>query len=162
GFPMYNPNFQDKRIRQAISMVIDRQAIIDAVFDGRFTPASGLVSPNFDGYRANVCKYCSKNVEQAKQLLAAAGGWKGGKLEVWANAGADHEKWLQAVGDQIKAALGIDYELKVNLQFAQYLDTADQKGFDGLFRLGWGPDYPVVETYLAPLYASNGSSNNSK
>src|SRR5262249_15278185 len=117
---------------------------------------------NFDGYRANVCKYCSKNVEQAKQLLAAAGGWKGGKLELWANAGADHEKWLQAVGDQIKAALGIDYELKVNLQFAQYLDTADQKGFDGLFRLGWGPDYPVVETYLAPLYASNGSSNNSK
>jgi ABC-type oligopeptide transport system substrate-binding subunit len=162
GFPLYNQNFQDKRIRQAISLVIDRQAIIDAVFDGRFTPASGLVSPNFDGYRANVCKYCSKNVEQAKQLLAAAGGWKGGKLELWANAGADHEKWLQAVGDQIKAALGIDYELKVNLQFAQYLDTADQKGFDGLFRLGWGPDYPVVETYLAPLYASNGSSNNSK
>jgi ABC-type oligopeptide transport system substrate-binding subunit len=162
GYPLYDPNFQDKRIRQAISMVIDRQAIIDAIFDGRFTPATGLVSPNFAGARANVCKYCKKDVDAAKALLAAAGGWKGGKLQLWANAGADHEKWLQAVGDQIKAALGIDYELKVNLQFAQYLETADNKGFTGPFRLGWGPDYPYIETYLAPLYATNGSSNNSK
>jgi len=163
GFPLYDPAFSDKRIRQAISMVIDRQAIIDAIFDGRFTPAAGLVSPNFDGYRANVCKYCKTDVTAAKALLAAAGGWPAGKkLELWANAGADHEKWLQAAGDQIKAALGIDYELKVNLQFAQYLETADNKGFDGPFRLGWGPDYPYIETYLAPLYATTGSSNNSK
>jgi len=162
GFPLYNPNFQDKRIRQAISLVIDRQAIIDAIFDGRFTVATGLVSPNFNGARANVCAYCKKDIDKAKALLAAAGGWKGGKLQLWANAGADHEKWLQAAGDQIKAALGIDYELKVNLQFAQYLDTADNKGFTGPFRLGWGPDYPYIETYLAPLYATDGSSNNSK
>jgi ABC-type transport system substrate-binding protein len=162
GFPLYDANFQDKRIRQAISMVIDRQAIIDAIFDGRFFPAGGVISPNFDGFRANVCKYCKKDVDAAKKLLADAGGWKGGKLQLWANAGADHEKWLQAVGDQIKAALGIDYELKVNLQFAQYLETADNKGFTGPFRLGWGPDYPFIETYLAPLYATTGSSNNSK
>jgi len=162
GYPLYDANFKDKRIRQAISMVIDRQAIIDAIFDGRFTVAGGLVSPNFEGYRANVCKYCKKDVDAAKALLAAAGGWKGGKLQLWANAGADHEKWLQAAGDQIKAALGIDYELKVNLQFAQYLQTGDNSGFTGPFRLGWGPDYPYIETYLAPLYATDGSSNNSK
>jgi len=162
GFPLYDPNFQDKRIRQAISMAVDRQAIIDAIFDGRFIPATGLISPNFDGYRANVCKYCKKDVDAAKKLLADAGGWKGGKLELWANAGADHEKWLQAFGDQVKAALGIDYELKVNLQFAQYLETGDNKGFTGPFRLGWGPDYAWPETYLAPLYATTGSSNNSR
>ncbi len=161
GFPLYNDNFKDKRVRQAMSMAIDRQAIIDAVFDGRFTPATGVVSPNFDGFRANVCQYCKLDVAQAKSLLAAAGGWKGGKLELWANAGAGHDKWLQAVGDQIKANLGIDYELKVSLPFAQYLETADNRGFTGPFRLGWGPDYPVIETYLAPLYATGGSSNNS-
>ena len=162
GFPLYNDNFKDKRVRQAFSLAIDRQAIIDAVFDGRFSPAQGVVSPLFDGYRPGVCTNCKTDVAKAKQLLADAGGWKGGKLQLWANAGAGHEKWLQAAGDQIKAALGIDYELKINLQFAQYLETADNKGFDGPFRLGWGPDYPWLETYLAPLYATNGSSNNSK
>jgi oligopeptide transport system substrate-binding protein len=161
GFPLYNPNFKEKKIRQAFSMAIDRQAIIDAVFDGRFTPATGLVSPTFEGFRADACKYCKFDATQAKQLLQEAGGWKGGKLTLWANAGAGHDKWLQAVGDQLKANLGIDYQLKVNLQFPEYLATADGKKFTGPFRLGWGPDYPVMETYLKPLYGTGGSSNNS-
>ncbi|WP_416902419.1 peptide ABC transporter substrate-binding protein [Micromonospora echinospora] len=161
GMPTYNPNFKDKRIRQAISMVIDRQSIIDAVFNGRFTPASGYVAPSFEGARENVCQYCKKDVEKAKQLLAEAGGWKGGKLTLWANAGAGHDAWLQAVGDQIEAALGIDYELKVNLQFAEYLETADNKKFTGPFRLGWSADYPFLESYLAPLYSTGADSNNS-
>jgi ABC-type transport system substrate-binding protein len=161
GMPLYNPNFKDKRIRQALSMSIDRKGIIDAVFDGRYTPAQGFVAPTFEGYRAVCSKYCTQDVAQAKKLLAEAGGWKGGKLTLWANAGAGHEKWLQAFGDQVKKALGIDYEIKTNLQFPEYLATADAKKFTGPFRLGWGPDYPVMETYLAPLYGTKASSNNS-
>ncbi|MBQ1025694.1 ABC transporter substrate-binding protein [Micromonospora sp. C95] len=162
GMPLYQDIFKDKRIRQALSLSIDRQSIIDAVFDGRYTPASGYVAPTFEGAREGVCKYCTKDVEKAKQLLADAGGWPAGeKLILWANAGAGHDLWLQAVGDQIKEALGIDYELKVNLQFAEYLETADQKKFTGGFRLGWGPDYPFMETYLYPLYGTGAGSNNS-
>jgi ABC-type transport system substrate-binding protein len=161
GMPLYNANFKDKRIRQALSMSIDRKGIIDAVFDGRYTPAQGFVAPTFEGYRPVCSKYCTQNVEEAKKLLAEAGGWKGGKLTLWANAGAGHEKWLQAFGDQVKKALGIDYEIKTNLQFPEYLATADAKKFTGPFRLGWGPDYPVMETYLAPLYGTGASSNNS-
>ncbi|GAB3858257.1 ABC transporter substrate-binding protein [Micromonospora andamanensis] len=162
GMPLYQDTFKDKRIRQALSLSIDRQSIIDAVFDGRFTPASGYVAPSFEGAREGVCKYCAKDVEKAKQLLAEAGGWPAGeKLILWANAGAGHDLWLQAVGDQIKEALGIEYELKVNLQFAEYLETADQKKFTGGFRLGWGPDYPFMETFLYPLYGTGAGSNNS-
>ena len=162
GLPLYNENFKDKRVRQAISLSVNRKSIIDAVFDGRFTPATGLVAPTFEGYRENACKYCVQDVAKAKALLAEAGGWKGGKLVLWANAGAGHEQWLQAFGDQVKAALGIDYELKTNLQFPEYLATGDASKFTGPFRLGWGPDYPVVETYLKPLYGTGGSSNNTK
>ncbi|WP_018255734.1 peptide ABC transporter substrate-binding protein [Salinispora mooreana] len=162
GLPLYNDAFTDKRIRQAFSMAIDRQSIVDAVFDGRYTPATGFVAPIFDGARPGVCTYCKQDVDKAKELLAAAGGWpEGKKLTLWANAGSGHEDWLQAVGDQIKNALGIDYELKVNLQFAEYLEVADNREFTGPFRLGWGPDYPFLETYLTPLYASGNDSNNS-
>ena len=161
GLPTYNDAFKDKRVRQALSLAIDRQPIIDAVFDGRFAPATGLVAPTFPGYREGACTYCKQDVAKAKQLLADAGGWKGGKLVLWANAGAGHEQWLQAVGDQIKSGLGIDYELKTNLQFPEYLATGDSKKFTGPFRLGWGPDYPVVETYLYPLYGTGSDSNSS-
>jgi peptide/nickel transport system substrate-binding protein len=161
GLPLYNENFKDKRIRQALSLSIDRQAIIDAVFDGRFTPATAFIAPTFQGGRENVTPYTKPDPAKAKQLLAEAGGWKGGKLTLWANAGAGHEKWLQAVGDQIKAALGIDYELKTNLQFPEYLATGTDHKFTGPFRLGWGPDYPFLESYLTPLYGTKGSQNNS-
>ncbi|GAA2520231.1 ABC transporter substrate-binding protein [Pilimelia columellifera] len=160
GLPLYNKNFEDVRIRKAISMAVDRSAIVKAAFDDRFVPATGLVSPTFPGYRADVCKACKLDVVEAKKLLGEAGGWKGGKLTLWANAGAAHEKWLQIFGDQVKQNLGIDYELKVNLQFPEYLATADSNKFTGPFRLGWGPDYPVIETYLKPLYGTGGSSNN--
>jgi ABC-type oligopeptide transport system substrate-binding subunit len=161
GLPLYKPEFADPKIRQALSLAIDRQAIIDAIFDGRFSAAQGVVSPNFDGYRAGVCANCKYDPAKAKALLAEAGGFKGGKITLWANAGAGHDKWLQAVGDGWKKDLGIEYELNTTLQFPEYLAKGDNKQFTGPFRLGWGPDYPVLETYLAPLYGSGGSSNNS-
>ncbi|GHJ46057.1 putative peptide ABC transporter DppA [Catellatospora sp. TT07R-123] len=161
GLPLYDARFQDKKIRQALSLAIDRQAIIDAVFDGRFSAAQGVVSPNFLGYRDGACANCKYDPVKAKSLLDEAGGWKGGKIVLWANAGAGHEKWMQAVGDGWKKDLGIDYELNTSLQFPEYLAKGDQKKFDGPFRLGWGPDYPWFETYLAPLYGTGGSSNNS-
>ncbi|WP_018215642.1 peptide ABC transporter substrate-binding protein [Salinispora vitiensis] len=160
GLPLYDDAFKDKRIRQAFSMAIDRQSIIDAVFDGRYTPATGFVAPIFDGAREGVCTYCKQDVEMAKKLLEEAGGWpEGKKLILWANSGSGHDAWLQAVGDQIKSALGIDYELKVNLLFAEYLEVADNREFTGPFRLGWGPDYPFMETYLAPVFGTGADSN---
>lgn len=160
GLPLYLPQFEDARVRQAISLAIDRQPIIDAVFDGTRTPATGLVSPNFDGYREGVCEFCVYDPERAQQLLEEAGGWQGGTLKLEANAGAGHEDWMQAVGDQLRENLGIDYELAINLEFPEYLARSDADEFEGAFRLGWGPDYPVMETYLAPLYGTGGSSNN--
>lgn len=163
GFPLYDAKWADKNLRQALSLAIDRQAIIDAVFSGRFSVAQGVVSPNFEGYRAGVCKLCVQDVAKAKQLFDAWGGpAKLGKVTLWANAGAGHDAWLQAVGDQWKKNLGIDYELNVTLQFPEYLATGDASKFTGPFRLGWGPDYASLETYLGPLYSTGGSSNNSK
>jgi peptide/nickel transport system substrate-binding protein len=158
--PVYQDAYKNKKLRQAISMSIERQPIIDAVFQGRFTPAKSFSPPNFPGGRDNTCKYCDFNADKAKQALAEAGGWPAGKkLELWFNAGAGHEVWMQAAGDQIKKTLGIDYELKGQLQFAQYLETADAKKMTGPFRQGWLPDYPLSENYLTPMYGTGASSN---
>lgn len=161
GMPLYQKQFDNKQLRQAFSMAIDRQAIIDAIFDGALSPATGFVAPSFDGYREGLCEYCEYNPEEAKKLFDEAGGFDG-KLQLWANGGAGHEEWLQAVGDGFKSTFGIDYDLKVDItDFGQYLELADNFEFTGPFRLGWGPDYPVMETYLAPLYGTKASSNSS-
>jgi ABC-type transport system substrate-binding protein len=161
GFPMYDDAFKDKRIRQALSLAIDRQAINRALYNGTYTPATSLISPNFPGARSSACTYCAYDVQRAKNLLTAAGGWSGGLLQLWTIAGADQQVCCNRSATQIKAGLGIDYELQVSCGRPSTTKRPAIRGFTGPFQLGWAPDYPYVETYLAPLYATGGSANSS-
>jgi ABC-type oligopeptide transport system substrate-binding subunit len=158
GWPHYLPEYDNVDLRRAFSLAIDRQAIIDAALGGTQTPATGWVSPLFDGARDGVCEYCTYDPEEAQRLFDQAGGFDG-TMVLTANAGADHETWMQALGDQLNQNLGIEYELNVDQQFAEYLDTLGAEEAEGPFRLGWGPDNPIMETYLTQLYATGSSSN---
>ena len=62
---------------------------------------------------------------------------------------------MEAVGNQLRENLGLDYTLRGDLAFAEYLPLADEKGFTGPFRLGWAMDYPSPQNYLEPLYSTS-------
>jgi oligopeptide transport system substrate-binding protein len=154
GYPTYDPRFSDPRVRQALSMGIDRQAIADAIFQGTRTPADAYIAPVVDGYRKGACEYCTLDVDRANQLLDEAGFDRSQPIELWFNAGAGHDAWVQAAGNQLRENLGIDYVLRGDLDFAQYLPLLDEKGMTGPFRLGWSMDYPSPQNYLEPLYST--------
>ena len=161
GLPLYNDNFKDKRIRQALSLrSTGSRSSTRSSTAGTPRPRASSARPSRASAptSASTARRTSRRPRSCSRRPVAG---RVASCPSWANAGAGHEKWLQAVGDQIKAALGIDYEIKVNLQFPEYLATADANKFTGPFRLGWGPDYPVIESYLKPLYGTGGSSNNS-
>ncbi|MEU8580801.1 peptide ABC transporter substrate-binding protein [Streptomyces abikoensis] len=157
AFPTYDARFKDKRVRQALSMAVDRKALVDDLYAGAHVPAAGFVSPVFPGAR-NSCGYCVYDPERARKLLAEAGGWQGGKLELWTNSGADHQVWMAALGEQLKKNLGIDYEVKADLPYSQYVDKIHTNSMTGMFRSGWNSDYPSMENFLNPLYGKNGST----
>ena len=160
GFPLYNDQFQDVRLRRAFSMAIDRQAIIDAIFNGSFTPAGSLVSPVVAGARENPCgKYCTYNPEEAKRLFEQAGGFDG-PLTLWFNSGSGHEEWMESVSNQLRTNLGIENVRFKSLEFAEYLQLLDNEKVTGPFRFGWVMDYPSAQNYLEPIYSTTGSSNN--
>jgi len=153
GFPVYDPRFADKRVRQAFSMAIDREAITEAIFQGTRAPADAAVAPTVDGYREGACQYCEFDPEAAAALLAETDFDTSQPVELWFNSGADHDAWVQAVGNQLRENLGVDYQLRGDLDFSQYLPLADEQGFTGPFRLGWVMDYPSAQNYLEPLYS---------
>ncbi len=155
GFPTYDPRFQDKRVRQAFSMAVDRNAITEAIFNGTRQPAFSAISPVVDGSRDDACTYCEYKPDEAKALLAETGFDTSKPVDLWFNAGAGHDEWVQAVGNQLRDNLGITYKLQGGLQFAEYLPKADAKGFTGPFRLGWAMDYPSPQNYLEPLYSTS-------
>jgi|GEM_PF-1714085 len=166
AFPSYLDDTFTKEHRQALSMAIDRELLIEKIFNGSGTAAHSVIPSNLGG-RDEVCPSWDYNPFKAKELWDAAGPLDG--FDVWFNQGGGHETWIEAVVNMWGNTLGLDTS-KVTFQsaeWADYLDHADNGEFTGPFRLGWGMDYPSPLNFLEPLYASymtaaDGGSNASE
>ena len=159
GFPTKEAPYDNPQVRQAISMSIDRQLIVDQVLNGLAFPSTDIVTPPIPGSRDDACGYCTYDPEQAKQLLEEAGvDPEGETLTYYFNADAGHDQWVEAAARQVQENLGFDYELEAQ-EWAQYLKFLDGESFTGPFRLGWSLDYPSPENYLRPIVGTGGDSN---
>ena len=147
------------KVRQAISMAIDRPTIIKEIFNNAFTPATGWVSPVVDGYKEGTCgEYCTYDPEKAKQLLEEGGGYDG-KLTLTYNGDGGHKEWTEAVCNSVNKAIGIDCVATPAVDFKTMLTKLGEDELKGMFRMGWVMDYPSIENYLAPIYGKGASSN---
>ncbi|MPZ71092.1 MAG: ABC transporter substrate-binding protein [Actinobacteria bacterium] len=159
AFPTTIPPYDNTDIRMAMSMAIDRQPIIDAIYNGSLQAADAFVSPVVDGYRPGACgQACVYDPEAAKALFDEAGGIDG-PVTMWFNSGAGHEEWMEAVANQWRQTLGIEEIVFESLEFADYLGRLDEGTIEGPFRLAWAMDYPSAENYIGPIHAPGGSSN---
>jgi oligopeptide transport system substrate-binding protein len=158
GFPTFQEEFKNVDVRRAISMAVNRQEITDQIFLGAQTPATGFVSPAVAGFRENTCgDNCKYDPAAAKTLYDAAKGPK--KITVTYNADGGHKAWVDAMCNQINKSLGVECTGVGEPKFADLLTKVEKKEPVGLIRLGWVMDYPLMENYLGPLYATGGSSN---
>ncbi|GAB2590079.1 ABC transporter substrate-binding protein [Streptomyces capparidis] len=167
-FPLYNKNWdldKTRKVRQGISMLIDRKSITEKIFANTRTPAKDYTSPvlgESGGYSDTICgEFCEYNVEKGKQLIEEGGGLPGGKLTLTSNIDTgSHKDWMDAVCNQINNALGKD-KCIVNTvgTFADYRNQIHADEMTGLFRAGWQMDYPLIDNFLTPLYKTGASSN---
>lgn len=158
AFPTYDPKFSKVEVRKAISMAIDRDQIVNAIFKGSQTSARSFVSPVVAGYRADTCgDACKYNPTAAKEMYNSAGG--PASLTIAYNADGGHKDWVDATCNQLKTNLGVQCTGQPEAKFADLLTKLDKKQNVGMFRMGWVMDYPSMENYLGPLYTTNGSSN---
>ncbi|MEU4712603.1 ABC transporter substrate-binding protein [Micromonospora purpureochromogenes] len=158
AFPIYDARFKNADLRKAISLSINRQEISDKIFFGNRKPADSWANPLTPGAKPGNCTACKYDPEQAKQLLAKAGGFKG-QLKLYYNADASHKEWMEAVAQQIKTTLQIDAVAVGVPTFAVFRQNINAHKMDGMYRAGWQQDYPDVENWVNPLYVTGGSSN---
>ncbi|MDQ1568020.1 MAG: oligopeptide transport system substrate-binding protein [Actinomycetota bacterium] len=147
-----NPPLMKAEARKAISLAIDRQAIIDGVFKGFQTKATSMIPPALKAfYQPDVCAECgAPDLVKAKKMAAESGIPPGTKVSLAFNTGGGHEAWVQAVQEQLQQGLG----LKVDIQpspFAELLTKEKAANATGLFRAAWSADYPSGENFLFPL-----------
>ncbi|SCE72035.1 oligopeptide transport system substrate-binding protein [Micromonospora haikouensis] len=158
AFPIYDKRFQDPKLRRAISLSINRQEITDKIFFGNRKPADSWANPLTPGAAPGNCTACQFNVDEAKKLLAEAGGFSG-ELVMYYNADASHKEWMEAVAQQVKTNLGINARAEGVPTFAVFRQNINAHKMKGAYRAGWQQDYPDVENWVNPLYVTGGSSN---
>jgi len=143
GFPTWDKRFDNIETRQAISLAIDRQAIITALLKGNATVAQGVAPASLPGGGQTDCEYCALDVAKAKSLLADAGGWSG-PLTLYTYSDPTNEAVLGAIANQLRTNLGIDATAETQPVDQLYKNFAD-KSIKGAFLLYSG-------TNIANLY----------
>jgi ABC-type oligopeptide transport system substrate-binding subunit len=158
GFPLWDNTFARKELRQAISLAIDRNAIVRAIYDNTRAPAFSVINPLVPGSRPDACSLCRYDPARARSLLAAAGGWHG-PLQLWLSTSPENQPALEALANMLRTNLGIT-DIRFNvLDFSQFLSVVKARKVTGPFFSNWLMDYPSPHTYIAPLYTAGARTN---
>jgi oligopeptide transport system substrate-binding protein len=160
AIPAFLPEYQNPKVRQAISMAIDRQLIIDKIFNGTRVPMNGWVNPAASGFKDGTCgEFCKFDAAKAKALLAEAGGFKGTQISIGYNGDASHKGWVDATCNSIETALGVKCVGIAYPTFGEFRTLVGEGKMTGMSRAGWQQDYPSIENWLNPLLKTGASSN---
>jgi peptide/nickel transport system substrate-binding protein len=127
-----NPLGQDARVRQALELSLDRDALNQVVFDGEFLPGNQWVSPQ-NPYYAKNDPAPKRDVAKAKALLKAAGR-PNPSFTLMVPIGPENERAAQVIQSMAREA-GFDIKLQVT-EFARALDMATQGKMEAFF-VGW-------------------------
>ena len=150
--------FTDVRVRRALAMAIDRDAIAGPVMRGSRAPARAFVPPNTAGYSSTASM--PTDYTEARRLLAEAGfsGGKGfPKFEITMNADPVNTKVFEAIQQMWRRELGIDCTL-ASMDFRVYIDTMKTLSF-AVLRSRWVGDFNDPATFT-DLFTSTSGNNN--
>lgn len=152
------PPFNDKRIRQAINLAIDRTVITRDVLGRGELPAYHFVPPGMPGYESPPTGI-RFDVAKARALLAEAGhpGGKGlPEIGILYNTHEAHKKIAEVVADQLSRNLNVK-ATAYNQEWQSYLETVRNQDYD-MARAGWIGDYRDPNTFL-DMWITNGGNN---
>ncbi|MER5985031.1 ABC transporter substrate-binding protein [Streptomyces sp. NPDC001787] len=172
AFPFYEKAWDTPdgaKVRQGLSMAINRVQITDQIFQKTRTPASDWTSPVLGadgGFKKGLCgKECTYDKTEAKKLIEEGGGIPGGQLKISYNADTgSHKEWVDAVCNSINNVMGNNKACVGGPvgTFADFRSQVSQQKLSGAWRAGWQMDYPLIQNFLQPVYYTNAPSNDGK
>jgi oligopeptide transport system substrate-binding protein len=158
-FNTTRPPFTDKRVRQALSMAIDRTALVEQVLRSGQIACTGLTPPGCTpGYEAP--QVVSFNPAKARALLEQAGFPNGQgfpEFEILINTNEAHRVLAEAIQAMLKEHLQLKVKI-INQDWQVYLETQRNMQFT-LCRAGWLGDYPDPMTFLSLWRTGDGNNN---
>ena len=144
--------FDDKRVREALNMALDRRAILDAVYLGAGQPAKNLIPPTMWSYNDAV-QTPPFDQAAAKKLLAEAGFPDGFETDLWAMpVQRPYNPDARRIAELMQADLakiGVRARI-VSYEWGEYRKRL-QAGEHGMGMLGWTGDNGDPDNFFVPL-----------
>lgn len=157
--------FSNPDIRQAMSMVIDREFLAEEIFSGTMVPAESFVPPGIGNYVEDAPRFEWADMsmldrEDAAIALMEAAGYGPDNpitLEIAYNTSENHRNAATAIAD-MWSVLGIEVTYNVRDASAHYANLRDEKDFD-VARAGWIGDYSDPQNFLFLVESDNDGFN---
>ncbi|MFJ6485133.1 MULTISPECIES: ABC transporter substrate-binding protein [unclassified Streptomyces] len=153
GFNTEAPVVKDKAVRQALAAAVDRGQLISKVYGKSAQPLYSLVPTTVTGHvNSFYNKYGEANTPKAAALLKEAGIKTPVKLTL--HYTSDHYgDGTAAEFEALKAQLNSTGLFDITVQGNEWADfrPAQKKGDHAAYGLGWFPDYPDADNFLAPF-----------
>ena len=152
------PPLDNRHLRRALSLAIDRKLLVDKVTRGNQIPTQDLVPDRlagYDGLKRTVFDPVAARVE-----LEAAGYARGADvppIELIYNTSEGHRQLAEAVQQMWKEHLGVEVAIS-NLEWKVYLGKLERTDFQ-IARMGWIGDYADPYTFLELLTTTCGNNH---
>ncbi|MER5942565.1 ABC transporter substrate-binding protein [Streptomyces sp. NPDC001928] len=147
------PTVKSKAVRQAMAQVIDRGELVSKVYGSQAEPLYSLVPASITGHsNAFFNKYGDPDVDKAKSLMEKAGITTPVKLTL--HYTTDHYgSATKKEFELLKKQLDDSGLFEVGIEGAPWATfrPAEQKGEYDVYGMGWFPDFPDADNYLAPF-----------
>jgi len=165
AFDTRHKPFDDKRVRQALAMVIDREFLAERIWGGTMQASYSFVPPGIESYGTPQTVFWKdldvfKREDEAKRLLTEAGFGEGGqklKIEIRFNNSENHRATAVAIADMWKA-LGVEVRLFATDATTYYAFLREKPPLD-VARSGWFADFPDAQNFLFLAESENQALN---
>lgn len=158
GFNTQKEPLDDKRVRQAISHVVDKEEIIDGIYSGTGRIPAGPIAPELLGHDEDL-EGLEHDIERAQELMTEAGYEDGFEINIVTNDAperVDVAIYLQEALQQINVEATVD-----QIEWGAYLEETGTGEHD-IFILGWpnptgDPDQSVWPLFHSSMEGSQGN-----
>ncbi|WP_212912159.1 ABC transporter substrate-binding protein [Streptomyces sp. TS71-3] len=156
-FNLNDPVAGKLSVRKAITYLLDRNALIDKVYQNTATPLYSIIPAGIVGHNtAYFDTYGPRpDRDKAKQVLRENGVTGKVKLTLWSTPsryGPATDEELQTIADQLNASGLFDADMK-SVGFDQYQRDINS-GKYGVYVKGWVPDYPDPDNFTQPFFGT--------
>jgi peptide/nickel transport system substrate-binding protein len=124
---------QSEKVRQALDLSIDREAVNQVVFNGEFTPGNQWISPQHPYYQT-AFPVRPRDIEKAKALLKEAGVTPPVTVDMMVPKGSENEAVAQVI-QSMAAEAGFELKIRV-IEFATSFKDATAGNFQ-VFQINW-------------------------